>query len=123
MSEGARDGMRRITEPQAKALAWLPSDGSWRVRQPGFGRGIDSLSLRSEKLIEIEFGRFGAKGGWGQRARLSARMPPGSPWPRRAPSWQVIDLGYGPERRRFTWSTFDAWPELWAALEAYRRRR
>ena len=61
-----------FTDPQRRALKWLPSDGSW-ARKPGKtnASALYSLKLYHRDLIEIEIGDFGPRGGREFRYRLT----------------------------------------------------
>lgn len=63
----------RLTKAQAKALEWLPSDGSWRTNSGRLSSALASLSLRpgGPRLCEYEYGRHGARGGWMSAYRLT----------------------------------------------------
>lgn len=61
----------KLTETQCRALEWLPSDGSWRVNETGIGRSIESLALYHRGTVQEEYGKFGERGGWKARYRLT----------------------------------------------------
>jgi hypothetical protein len=63
--------MPPYTEPQRRALKWLPSDGSWITILGKVAPAIDSLRLYHNALVDIEAGPFGARGGYMRRARLT----------------------------------------------------
>lgn len=64
---------RKLTLPQVRALAWLPGDGSWRVKpRRGFNEAIASLCYYHPDIVEHECGNYGPSGGWCWRYRLTA---------------------------------------------------
>lgn len=63
--------MPPYTEPQRRALKWLPSNGSWTKILGEVAPAIDSLHLYHGTLVNVEAGSFGARGGYMRRARLT----------------------------------------------------
>lgn len=60
-----------MTDAQARALEWLPADGSWRSKPGRLMAAIDSLSLLRPRLVESESGSMGPRGGWISRYKLT----------------------------------------------------
>ena len=64
-----------FTPTQLRALDWLPSDGSWRIKAGSMSPALDSLRLREswrpERLCEVYYGPVGPRGGRGNRWRLT----------------------------------------------------
>lgn len=63
--------MKKLTEPQARALDWLPSDGAWRIHPGRLVAAISSLHGSYRELLEWEWGFFGSRGGRALRWRLT----------------------------------------------------
>ena len=61
----------KMTEAQKKALDWLPSDGSWRMKPGRLAATLNSLKLYWSGYVECEWGNFGLRGGLGWRWRLT----------------------------------------------------
>ena len=61
----------KITEPQRRALEWLPADGSWRAQPGSLFPAVESA--RYAGLAERELGAFGARGGTMYRYRLTTK--------------------------------------------------
>lgn len=62
----------RFTDPQRRAIMWLPADGSWTIESPGrIAPGINSLALFHKDLAQEEWGEFGPRGGRCFRYRLT----------------------------------------------------
>ena len=63
----------RLTGNQRRAMAWLPSDGSWRTGPaPSASLHASLHSLYLAGLCDMEHGKFGKRGGTCARRRLSA---------------------------------------------------
>jgi hypothetical protein len=63
-----------LTNPQRRALMWLPADGSWVVGVPrSVAADVDSLCLYYPDAALAEWGDFGPRGGRCRRARLLPR--------------------------------------------------
>ena len=62
----------RLTGNQRRAMAWLPSDGSWRVGPVSVSMAASLHSLYLAGLCDMEHGKFGKRGGTCARRRLSA---------------------------------------------------
>ncbi len=61
----------RLTKAQAKALDWLPADGSWRGDAGQLGRAIDSLGIYHGIFVESRAGHYGLRNGWKRQYRLT----------------------------------------------------
>lgn len=62
---------RPYTAAQLRAMQWLPSDGSWRMKPGKTTSALNSLSIGFGKLVESEWGDFGPCGGLELRWRLT----------------------------------------------------
>ena len=60
------------TASQLRAFAWLPSDGAWHKTDGKIAPAVDSLKLYWPMFIDSEYGPFGPRRGYEQRARLTA---------------------------------------------------
>jgi hypothetical protein len=61
-----------FTQPQLRALAWLPDDGSWKGPPGRAAPALDSLALYHRGLVDHEWGAFGPRGARQRRFRLTA---------------------------------------------------
>lgn len=62
----------RLTEPQLRALLWLPADGAWSGRLAReISPAIDSLAYYQRGLIEVQHGPHGPRGGYMRVTRLT----------------------------------------------------
>jgi hypothetical protein len=65
--------MTEFTTPQCRALLWLPRNGDWMFKPPGYiSAALHSLRLYHPTLIDDENGPFGPRGGYGRRVRLTS---------------------------------------------------
>lgn len=62
----------RFTEPQRRALLWLPANGGWSGKPGKMAPALDSLFTYCMTMVDMEQGRIGPRGGWGRRFRLTA---------------------------------------------------
>lgn len=60
---------RKFANSQRAALAWLSDN--WQTAPGRIGPAIDSLRLMYCGLVEVEYGKFGPRGGWRRRLRLT----------------------------------------------------
>jgi hypothetical protein len=62
---------RRFTKPQLRAIEWLPSDGSWRIKPGSTSQALYSLQFFHHVLVEYQVGQFGVRGAFCVRWRLT----------------------------------------------------
>jgi hypothetical protein len=60
-----------MTPAQFKAIAWLPADGTWRVKPGRIVAALNSLSIIWPGCVERQWGPFGPQRGHNQRWRLT----------------------------------------------------
>jgi len=63
---------RLFTEPQLRALMFLPADGSWLTKAGRMSAACDSLQFYHRDLCESSWEYFGARGGWAIAHRLTS---------------------------------------------------
>ena len=61
----------KFTEPQLRALLWLPGDGSWSRKPREISAAVDSLCLYHPKLAETRSGPYAPRGGYITQAHLT----------------------------------------------------
>lgn len=60
-----------LTAAQARALDWLPGDGSWRVNTDNMHKALNCLLVKDRTLLAVEYGPYGKDGGEAFRYRLT----------------------------------------------------
>ena len=61
----------KLTEPQQRAVDWLPKDGSWRAKPGRLVAALNSFCLFHRSFGQMEIGDFGPRGGRCWRYRLT----------------------------------------------------
>ncbi len=60
-----------LTDAQARALMWLPIDGSWVQAPRSISGACASLNLYCRALADCRLGEFGRRGAWVTQYRLT----------------------------------------------------
>ena len=60
-----------MTDPQARAFAWLT--GTWMPLDRSISAAVESLCLYHKDLAETRNGPYGPRGGWCRQARLTEK--------------------------------------------------